>query len=123
MHSSEAFWRLNVDKFEDKDFQLLRVLLKLLETSRDMRTLAVAANDVGRFVEFHPHGRYIVSDLRGKEMLMRLMSSTDLEVQKRALLAVQRIMLPRDKLDWLQSMPGAGGGGGAAAAGTSSIGA
>lgn len=103
MHTSEAFWRSNVDKFEEKDFQLLRVLLKLLETSRDMRTLAVAANDVGRFVEFHPHGRYIVNDLRGKEMLMRLMSSSDLEVQKRALLAVQRIMLPKDKLDFLQA--------------------
>lgn len=64
---------------------------------------AVAANDVGRFVEFHPHGRYIVSDLRGKEMLMRLMTSSELEVQKRALLAVQRIMLPKDKLDWLQA--------------------
>jgi hypothetical protein len=64
---------------------------------------AVAANDVGRFVEFHPHGRYIVSDLRGKEMLMRLMASSDLEVQKRALLAVQRIMLPKDKLDFLQA--------------------
>lgn len=86
-----------------QDFQLLRVLLKLLETNRDPRTQAVAANDVGRFVEFHPHGRYIVSDLRGKEMLMRLMASSDLEVQKRALLAVQRIMLPKDKLDFLQA--------------------
>lgn len=48
MHSSEGFWRSHVDKFEDKDFQLLRVLLKLLESSRETRTLAVACNDVGR---------------------------------------------------------------------------
>lgn len=34
MHTSELFWRQNVDKFEEKDFQLLRVLLKLLESSR-----------------------------------------------------------------------------------------
>lgn len=34
MHTSELFWRQNVEKFEDKDFQLLRVLLKLLESSR-----------------------------------------------------------------------------------------
>jgi V-type H+-transporting ATPase subunit H len=117
MHTSEPFWRQNVQAFEDKDFQLLRVLLKLLETSRDSRTLAVAANDVGRFVEFHPHGRYIVNDLRGKEMLMRLMSSSDLEVQKRALLAVQRIMLPRDKLDFLQGQAAQGQAQGAAVAG------
>eukprot|EP00878_Enallax_costatus_P027898 GHUV01030086.1.p1 GENE.GHUV01030086.1~~GHUV01030086.1.p1 ORF type:complete len:450 (+),score=138.79 GHUV01030086.1:518-1867(+) len=101
MHTSEVFWRQNVDKFEEKDFQLLRVLLKLLETSRETRTLAVACNDVGRFVEFHPHGRYIVSDLRGKELVMRLMQHPDAEVQKRALMAVQKIMLPRDKLDFM----------------------
>lgn len=95
MHSSELFWRANVGAFEDKDFQLLRVLLKLLETSREPRTLAVAASDVGRFVEYHPHGRFIVSDLRGKELVMRLMGHPDPEVQKRALLAVQKIMLPR----------------------------
>lgn len=61
---------------------------------RETHTLAVACNDVGRFVEFHPHGRYIVSDLRGKELVMRLMQHPDAEVQKRALLAVQKIMLP-----------------------------
>ena len=32
---------------------------------------------------------------------MRLMSHPDPEVQKRALLCVQKIMLPRDKLDFL----------------------
>ncbi|WIA28333.1 hypothetical protein OEZ86_010883 [Tetradesmus obliquus] len=101
MHSSEGFWRSHVDKFEDKDFQLLRVLLKLLESSRETRTLAVACNDVGRFVEYHPHGRYIVADLRGKELMMHLMKHPDADVQKRSLLAVQKIMLPRDKLDFM----------------------
>jgi hypothetical protein len=50
MHTSEVFWRNNVDKFEDKDFQLLRVLLKLLETNRDPRTqvgAGVAAAQLG----------------------------------------------------------------------------
>lgn len=27
----------NIDRFEDKDFQVLRVLLKLLEASREVR--------------------------------------------------------------------------------------
>eukprot|EP00882_Tetradesmus_deserticola_P003843 GHRQ01004066.1.p1 GENE.GHRQ01004066.1~~GHRQ01004066.1.p1 ORF type:complete len:495 (+),score=256.12 GHRQ01004066.1:223-1707(+) len=101
MHSSEGFWRSHVDKFEDKDFQVLRVLLKLLERSRETRTLAVACNDVGRFVEYHPHGRHIVADLRGKELMMRLLTHSDADVQKHSLLAVQKIMLPRDKLDFM----------------------
>eukprot|EP00879_Flechtneria_rotunda_P021808 GHRR01022997.1.p1 GENE.GHRR01022997.1~~GHRR01022997.1.p1 ORF type:complete len:109 (+),score=32.14 GHRR01022997.1:428-754(+) len=103
MHTSEPFWRSNIDKFEEKDFQILRVLLKLLESSRETRTLAVACHDVGKFVEFHPHGRYIVSDLRGKELLMRHLGHPDPEVQKRALLAVQKIMLPGSKLGFLQA--------------------
>ena len=41
--------------------QVLRVLLKLLETSRESRTLAVAASDLGRFIAAHPHGRNIVA--------------------------------------------------------------
>jgi len=44
-----------------------------------------------------------VSDLRGKELVMRLMTHPDPDVQKRALMAVQKIMLPRDKLDFLQA--------------------
>lgn len=37
MHTSEQFWRDNTAKLEEKDFQIIRVLLKLLETSRDVR--------------------------------------------------------------------------------------
>ena len=37
MHTSADFWRENVSKFEEKDYQILRVLLKLLEASRDVR--------------------------------------------------------------------------------------
>lgn len=61
MHTSEEFWRQNVDKFEERDFQILRVLLKLLEASREVRTLAVGAHDVGRFITYHPTGRQIVT--------------------------------------------------------------
>lgn len=60
MHNSEAFWLENGAHLEDKDFQILRVLLKLLETSRDGRTLAVAANDLSQFITYVPHGRQIV---------------------------------------------------------------
>ena len=70
------------------------------------RTLAVGCNDLGKFIEFHPHGRYIVNDLRGKELVMRLMSHPDTEVQKRALMCVQKIMLPKDKLDFLHASTG-----------------
>ena len=37
------------------------MLLKLLETSRESRTLAVGASDLGTFISAHPHGRSIVT--------------------------------------------------------------
>lgn len=36
MHTSDMFWRENVEKFEERDFLVLRGLLKLLETSREV---------------------------------------------------------------------------------------
>lgn len=49
--------------------QVLRVLLKLLETSRESRTLAVGASDLGKFISAHPHGRSIVTG-EGTAMLL-----------------------------------------------------
>jgi len=36
MHTSDQFWRENAEALEEKDFQIMRVLLKLLETSREV---------------------------------------------------------------------------------------
>ena len=41
------------------------------------------------------------ADLRGKELVMRLMVHPDAEVQKQALLCVQKIMLAKDKVEYL----------------------
>ena len=43
------------------------------------------------------------ADLRGKELVMRLMMHPDPNVQKQALLCVQKIMLARDKLEFLNA--------------------
>lgn len=101
MHTEEQFWKQNVERLEEKDFHVLRVLLRLLEVSREVQTKAVGCNDLGMFVTYHPHGRHIVGDLRGKEVVMELMRHPDPEVQKNALLCVQKIMLSKDKLDFL----------------------
>ena len=43
----------------DNNCQLLRVLLKLLETSRDSATLAVGCNDLAQFVAHIAHGGWM----------------------------------------------------------------
>ncbi len=52
--------------------QVLRVLLKLLEQSRENRTLAVAASDLGHFISAHPHGRNIVTGVHSSDMVLVL---------------------------------------------------
>lgn len=102
-HTDEQFWRQNVQHFEEKDFQILRVLLRLIEVSKDVQTKAVGCSDLGMFVTYHPHGRHIVGDLRGKEVVMEQMRHPDPDVQKHSLLCVQKVMLSKDKLDFLSA--------------------
>lgn len=47
-----------------------------------------------------------MGELRGKELVMRLMMHPDPEVQKEALLCVQKILLSKDKVDFLQGLTG-----------------
>ncbi|KAL8255831.1 hypothetical protein R6Q59_030898 [Mikania micrantha] len=66
MHKDPNFWRDNITNFEENDFQTLRVLLTILETSSDPRALAVACYDLSQFIQYHPAGRVIVTDLKQK---------------------------------------------------------
>ena len=52
--------RESASKLTDNNCQLLRVLIKLLEASREPRTLAVACHDLGEFATHYPAGRFLV---------------------------------------------------------------
>mmetsp|Transcript_19153 Transcript_19153/g.57841 ORF Transcript_19153/g.57841 Transcript_19153/m.57841 type:complete len:476 (+) Transcript_19153:322-1749(+) len=106
MHTSDQFWRENIGKFEEKDFQVLKLLLKLVDSSSDPRTLAVACHDLGCFIQHFPAGKGIVTSLHGKEAVLRLVGHQDGAVQKQALLASQKILLSRDKADFLANLDG-----------------
>ncbi|XP_071697262.1 V-type proton ATPase subunit H-like isoform X1 [Rutidosis leptorrhynchoides] len=102
MHKDATFWRDNITNFEENDFQTLRVLLTILETSSDPRTLAVACFDLSQFIQYHPAGRVIVTDLKAKERVMKLMNHENAEVTKNALLCIQRLFLGAKYASFLQ---------------------
>jgi len=89
---------LNVAPFFTFVLTVIHKLLLLLQP----KTLAVGCHDLGQFIQFHPQGRFIVSGMHGKELIMNLMAHPDPEVQKQALLCVQRIMLSKHNLDFLR---------------------
>lgn len=101
IHESEAFWLENAEKLSENNCALLKVLLKMLEQSQEAITLAVACRDLANYVKFAPHGRGIASELKGKELAMRLMMHPDSQVQREALMTVQVILLSKDKLGFL----------------------
>uniref|UniRef100_A0A7N0UBV5 Vacuolar proton pump subunit H n=1 Tax=Kalanchoe fedtschenkoi TaxID=63787 RepID=A0A7N0UBV5_KALFE len=102
MHKDSLFWRDNITHFDESDFQILRVLITIMDTSSDPRALAVACYDLSQFIQYHPAGRIIVDDLKAKERVMKLMNHENAEVTKNALLCIQRLFLGAKYASFLQ---------------------
>ncbi|XP_054808373.1 V-type proton ATPase subunit H-like [Prosopis cineraria] len=103
MHKDPIFWRENITNFEENDFQILKVLITILDTSGDPRTLAVACFDLSQFINYHSAGRIIVTNLKAKERVMKLMNHENSEVTKNALLCIQRLFLGAKFASFLQA--------------------
>jgi len=94
VHKSEKFWRENVTRFEENSFQVLKLLAEILNSSTNPLYLSIACYDIGEFVRFHPRGKIVIQNLRDcKSKIMLLMTNADTEVQKQALLCVQKLMV------------------------------
>ncbi|XP_022983770.1 V-type proton ATPase subunit H-like [Cucurbita maxima] len=103
MHKDVNFWRENITSFEENDLKILRVLITILDSSSDPRALAVACFDLSQFIQHHPAGRVIVTDLKAKERVMKLMNHENAEVTKYALLCIQRLFLGAKYASFLQA--------------------
>jgi len=93
VHKSEKFWKENVQRFNEKNFELLKILIRILEMAGDPLILCVAAHDIGEYVRHYPRGKTVIEQLQGKQLVMRLLTHEDPNVRYHALLAVQKIMV------------------------------
>lgn len=57
VHKSSKFWRENASRLNEKNCELLRILVHLLETTKDPLVLSVASFDVGEYVRHYPRGK------------------------------------------------------------------
>lgn len=92
-HKSEKFWLENATKLNESNFELLKMLLNLLENSQDPLILCVAAHDIGEYVRHYAHGKRVIERLQGKVIIMRLLENTDPNVRYQGLLCVQKLMV------------------------------
>ncbi|VDK77408.1 unnamed protein product [Onchocerca ochengi] len=93
VHKSEKFWRENAQKFNEKDFELLKILIKILEVQSDTLALCVAVHDIGEYVRHYPRGKNKIEQLQGKQAVMKLLSADDPNVRYHSLLAIQKLMV------------------------------
>ncbi|KAI2797809.1 V-type proton ATPase subunit H [Blomia tropicalis] len=93
VHTSEKFWRENAARLNEKNYELLKILVRLLEASRDPLVLSVAAHDLGEYVRHYPRGKVVAENLGGKQLVMLLLTHEDPNVRYEALLCVQKLMV------------------------------
>lgn len=93
VHKSAKFWRENAHRLNEKNYELLRILVHLLETSKDPIILSVACFDIGEYVRHYARGKHVLEQLGGKQIVMQLLGHEDPNVRYEALLAVQKLMV------------------------------
>jgi V-type H+-transporting ATPase subunit H len=103
-HRSDDFWRENAAKLIEGNNKLLKVLAKLLATSKKPLVLAVGCHDIGQLVKQVPQARSYVTPKRRKLIgrsvqglgtktrIMELMGHSDPDVRYEALSTVQLLM-------------------------------
>ncbi|CAL1542187.1 unnamed protein product [Lymnaea stagnalis] len=93
VHRSDRFWHENAAYLNENNYELLKMLIRLLDTSKDPLVLSVAAHDIGEYVRYYPRGKNVVEQLGGKQLVMQYMMHSDPNVKYEALIAVQKLMV------------------------------
>lgn len=93
VHQSEKFWRENAHRLNEKNYELLKILIRLLESSKDPLVLSVAAHDIGEYVRHYARGKVVAENLGGKHLVMQMLTHDDPNVRYEALLCVQKLMV------------------------------
>jgi V-type H+-transporting ATPase subunit H len=91
-HKSEFFWKANIERFGEYQYQALTILTQLL-ASADQETVCVACHDLGEFATRSPIGKVKLEEIGAKEAVMRLLSSSSQVIQREALRTTQLLLL------------------------------
>ncbi|KAH7889956.1 ATPase V1 complex subunit H [Phlebopus sp. FC_14] len=91
VHESEDFWRENASRLNERDYEQLKILIRLLSTD-DALVLAVAVHDLGQYVKHYERGKKVITDLGAKARAMELMTHPDPNVRYHALISVRQLV-------------------------------
>lgn len=93
-HESDDFWRTEALRIlEENDGKAAKRLIEILKTSRDPLVLAVACNDVAKFIKYGgERARKLLTNASGKTRVMELMTHENPDVRYQSLIAVQQLL-------------------------------
>lgn len=92
VHRSDRFWRDNINNISGNNGELVKALVRLLETPPSYEILAIAVHDLGEYVRYYPRGKALLETLGAKAAIVGLMEHADAAVRYEALVATQKVL-------------------------------
>lgn len=96
LHSSD-FWEDNFKNFEFQNFEYIRILSQILKApiikDSDVEMKCIACFDIGEFAKLYPAASGVLAEFGTKDILLELISHSNIEIKNRALVCLQKIMM------------------------------
>ncbi|GFT34434.1 v-type proton ATPase subunit H [Nephila pilipes] len=98
VHTSKRFWVENAHRLNDNKYELLKILIDLLNMSKNHTALCIAAHDVGEYAKNYQRGKIVANKLGAKEALIKLLHHRHPAVKFHVLKSLQVLMLDDHEL-------------------------
>ncbi|GBL84859.1 V-type proton ATPase subunit H [Araneus ventricosus] len=98
VHTSKRFWVENAERLNSNKYELLKILVDILENCKDTTAICIAAHDIGEYVKHYQRGKIVIEQLGGKEALVNLLSHNHPAVKFHALKSLQVMMLENHEM-------------------------
>ncbi|CAL1275857.1 unnamed protein product [Larinioides sclopetarius] len=98
VHTSKRFWVENAERLNNDKYQLLKILVDILENCKDTTAICIAAHDIGEYMKHYPRGKTVIEQLGGKDALLNLLSHKHPTVKFHALKSLQVMMLDNHEM-------------------------
>ncbi|GJD09749.1 Probable V-type proton ATPase subunit H [Galdieria sulphuraria] len=95
VHKDPVFWSENVQKLDKNNFEVVEMLVRLVEETHSSVVASIACHDLAMYMKYHPSGRLHIQRYHVKDRLMELMVTGEPEVKKEALKCIQMLFLHR----------------------------
>jgi V-type H+-transporting ATPase subunit H len=91
-HKSTLFWKNNSSRFEEKEYECLRLLLQIYRSSKSQKTLLIFLNDIQQYLCCIPNSSKVLLDLGLKPTLIGLLEYPNEEIKYQALITLQKFL-------------------------------